>query len=620
MLKRKDKRLRVYLGSVVGKLMADLDIDHYSRNVVFSRLKNEGPAFLTKTLPKFGKFLLLSLEAGSLLSISESDLTCFRWKGSSPLFLRGLLRDAVIGSADAVYRIRQLCEYFYKLSFSFSEKDLAKAEEKYVAIEKDLSETTISQSWKELLRKTFETLLPKCANSNVHDVFSSNRPRNGPGAFAGSAHIRKYIAPSYESYKRLSGRVTGTHPKHMAAFSGYFKPYPSAPTGVNAKGTLRSAEILFVPKDSRGPRVISKEPYLTLKAQMAYQDWFSVALERETDFRINFRSQSKNQDLCREGSLTGYWACGDLQDASDRVRDSLWLCITRNAPAHRWFRRHSRSGSAQLPSGSIIKLKKFANMGSGLCFPVLAVVVWLSATLAISIKHRVPLKLAGRCVYVYGDDLIVPSDYMDAAKWGLEQSGLVLNVNKSYSKGKFRESCGADYYDGIDVAPARLRLSGAKLGLISEYRDGIVPIESDNGILQLERHCRELIDKGLDSLADYYYNRLELVLGTLPKIARLSPVLGRYTPYEIISYSNPLYEPYTLTTPLKGYVSAVKHERFSSACPYKGMASFLKDGQGLGTPFDLVPLRRKVVLKYKVVSPSELLTYGTQNVPYGISG
>jgi hypothetical protein len=60
-------------------------------------------------------------------------------------------------------------------------------------------------------------------------------------------------------------------------------------------------------------------------------------------------------------------------------------------------------------------------------------------------------------VYVYGDDIIVPSLFYEEAVNGLQRIGLIVNLSKSFADGPFRESCGGEYYNGIDVTPVRVR-------------------------------------------------------------------------------------------------------------------------------------------------------------------
>jgi hypothetical protein len=57
---------------------------------------------------------------------------------------------------------------------------------------------------------------------------------------------------------------------------------------------------------------------------------------------------------------------------------------------------------------------------------------------------------------VYGDDIVIPSEHAYWVTQELERFALVVNTNKSFWTGKFRESCGGDYYDGEWVTPIRV--------------------------------------------------------------------------------------------------------------------------------------------------------------------
>ena len=101
-------------------------------------------------------------------------------------------------------------------------------------------------------------------------------------------------------------------------------------------------------------------------------------------------------------------------------------------------------------------------MGSALCFPVEAMVFSTIILTAIAVERRVPMdrafliEMRGK-VRVYGDDIVVPVDCVQRVIQFLELFGLVVNMDKSFWNGKFRESCGGDYYCGEWVTPIRLR-------------------------------------------------------------------------------------------------------------------------------------------------------------------
>jgi hypothetical protein len=101
-------------------------------------------------------------------------------------------------------------------------------------------------------------------------------------------------------------------------------------------------------------------------------------------------------------------------------------------------------------------------MGSAMCFPVEAMVFY---TLILSAMHQLDgirpsyksISKYSTLIDIYGDDLIVPIEYTDVVVRYLESYALKVNINKSFRNSLFRESCGADYYDGVDVKPVYAR-------------------------------------------------------------------------------------------------------------------------------------------------------------------
>lgn len=623
------RRPIVCLGNLLTKLALDLGIDPVDKSYALKRLQQEGVAFVTKILPKFSAYALKCVEAGRFLTSNESLLTHFSWSGQSPRFLRGFLRKAIFQRCAVSLRIiRQFCDYLYKTCFSFTEDDLNAAESKYVEADKQVE----CNDWVrvEKMRKAFHTLFPELANVTTASVFAADRPYDGPGACARSSDIvRSFNLPNITAFKRLPGSIIGTCRDDLRPYLGYFKAFETSKEKTKVITEGRCAELVFVPKDSRGPRTISKEPYFLLKAQLSFQKYLSRNLTSLSKGRINFADQTVNQRISKESSKDRSYMTIDLKDASDRVANSLVKRLFRFAPACRYFTTHLRSTQVKLPSGSIHTLRKFANMGCGMCFPVLALVAYLSSVVSISETHRIPLKEASLQVYWYGDDGCVPSKYKKAVIDGLEAIGLLVNQDKSYSEGHFRESCGADYYDGVDVTPVRLRLSNLGLGPVSIYRNGYIPIQkydsklkkltslSHSGLLQLERHCRELVLAALFRTADYLYSIVERYTGALPKVAYESHALGRFDP----TYVGPF-------TQLKAYVPIVSDIHFDGVCDYKALSQKalsplreLPDELGFigsSSDFSLIPLRQEVNLTRRVLEPADLACYGVKKLPYSM--
>lgn len=94
------------------------------------------------------------------------------------------------------------------------------------------------------------------------------------------------------------------------------------------------------------------------------------------------------------------------------------------------------------------KLEKISSMGNGFTFELETLIFWALATSVCDF-----LGVDSTDVSVYGDDIIVPTETVSSLLETLEFLGFRMNQEKSFWSGKFRESCGKDYYFGIDVRP-----------------------------------------------------------------------------------------------------------------------------------------------------------------------
>jgi hypothetical protein len=177
---------------------------------------------------------------------------------------------------------------------------------------------------------------------------------------------------------------------------------------------------------------------------------------------VGFDDQVVNRRLAKEGSLTGSLATLDLSEASDRVSNQLVWLLLNQWPLVEEAVDATRSRKADVPGEGIISLSKFASMGSALTFPieamVFATVVFLGIENALNRPlRRSDVKSLRSKVRVYGDDIIVPVEYTHAVVESLEDFGFRVNSRKSFWTGKFRESCGREFYDGHDVSVVRVR-------------------------------------------------------------------------------------------------------------------------------------------------------------------
>jgi hypothetical protein len=388
----------------------------HTLNKVEKRLNQEGIGFLTKTLPRLGKALDRALSSSTLLNANalrfdSQDNSCLpRFLGEA--FNRvfdidgSLLPDPCV---TCVRVIRQICYLFYKYELPYSEVQKISVIQKFVKTEDDLS--TIVQHLR-LLRSCHElnnhagARLPKSgvirvvrkARRSLSDLFAffdptDIRPRHGPGAVATKQHL-------WDKFKwvNVSGNITQKYPLD-AYFYASLSHFCDRLDGVSAiKQESLSARVLLVPKDSRGPRLISCEPVDNQWIQQGLGRAIVDLVEHNalTRFNVFFTDQAPNQRGALLGSSNGRYATLDLNEASDRV--SLDLVHLLFPPHICEYLECCRSSSTVLPNKEVLTLHKFAPMGSSLCFPILALTVWAILNAAAPDKDtRDSILVSRRC-------------------------------------------------------------------------------------------------------------------------------------------------------------------------------------------------------------------------------
>jgi len=176
-------------------------------------------------------------------------------------------------------------------------------------------------------------------------------------------------------------------------------------------------------------------------------------------FGVDLLDQSKNKSLACEGSITGALATLDLSMASDLIS----LEVVYHLLPVDWasFLAYGRSSYVEVED-EILKLQKFSSMGNGFTFPLESLIFF---ALAKACCER------DEVVSVYGDDLIIPTHRCGLVTRVLNAAGFVINTDKSYSSGPFRESCGGDYFLGTDIRPFYLKdkLSGESLFCLHNF-------------------------------------------------------------------------------------------------------------------------------------------------------
>nr|QDH86805.1 MAG: RNA-dependent RNA polymerase [Leviviridae sp.] len=418
------------------------------------RVQKEGVSFLTKTLPKLGKALDSALHSDSPLLVRG-----FRLKPGTaiPRFLGWLLERIfsedgyVRGDPDitALKHLRQFLYFTYKLKLPYDSETESSVIESFVSTQTELEALCFDSSLRPVINaaRTFVTRL--FDGYDVRDII----PRHGPGAVATGEEVGEK-----SNFSRLYKHTERTYP-----FTEYFV------LGINQVADqfdwLQSLEVLehgtakvvLVPKDSRGPRLISKEPLELQWIQQGIQKSLYSWIENHPLTRgfVNFTDQSINRRLALRSSRDQKFVTLDMKDASDRVTLRLVEELFSGTGLLEALLA-SRSSFTQLPDGREVRLSTFAPMGSAVCFPIEALCFYALAVAVLYIHGRGDIRNKP-LVYVYGDDIITRREDFALLLQYFPKFGLRFNSDKCCVSGFFRESCGCDAYKGIDVTPIRLR-------------------------------------------------------------------------------------------------------------------------------------------------------------------
>jgi hypothetical protein len=200
--------------------------------------------------------------------------------------------------------------------------------------------------------------------------------------------------------------------------------------------------VAFVPKTAVVHRAIAIEPLLNIYAQLGLGTMLRRRLSRHG---INLDDQTPNQRAALKGSVDGSLATIDLSSASDTVATELVRLLLPDG----WFKRlDSVRSKVGFYSDKWLRYEKFSSMGNGYTFELETLIFW-----GLAIGVCTELDIETDKVLVYGDDIVIPVAAYELLEEVLTFCGFSLNRAKSFASGTFRESCGKDYFNGIDVRP-----------------------------------------------------------------------------------------------------------------------------------------------------------------------
>ena len=497
---------------------------------VQGRVNNEGLSFLTITLPQFGKDFQKALDQGV---VAHDMFRGFSRHGGLPRFLGGFLelifaRDTGVllddPDIDAILAVRQLSLMFSKILLPCSDAREKDAMTEYVQCEREVKQADALRTpddFSEFSRVS--RLLFGRAFLEVDRKIDSLElvPKHGPGATAdklrgNSKYLQRTWPARLEPYFPVGD--------YMFPNARYFSEHYDEITFLEPDAEL-PVRVISVPKTMKTPRIIAVEPTAMQYAQQALLEAILDAIEGDSFLNrmLGFSDQEPNQLMAEMGSQFGSLATLDLSEASDRVSNQLVLEMTKDFPSLQGAVQACRSTKADVPGYGVFPLSKFASMGSALCFPFEAMVFLTCVSLGIEqalstrFTSRRHLMQALGGVRIYGDDIVVPTDTVFSVVDSLEHFGARVGASKSFWIGKFRESCGKEYYDGYDVSIVKVRR------LLPTTRKHVPEI------ISLVSLRNQLYQAGYWETVKWLDSYLVKILKYFPWVESSSSVLGRFS-------------------------------------------------------------------------------------------
>ena len=426
---------------------------------------------------------------------------------------------------EAIYAIRQLTLTFSKMLLPCTPVRKARAMSDYVQCDEEVRdiEATLSDSDISEFDRMAQLLFRDLFTKLDRDIWNGEIvPKHGPGAVAEKLTSNGKYRSRYWTH-RLS-----------EVFDVEDFLYPNASfiqdvfedDGVDflEPGSELPSRVVSVPKTQKAPRIIAIEPSTVQYVQQGILERLMHYIHHSfLDGFIGTRSQEPNQLLAQVGSANGNLATLDLSEASDRVSSLLVRTLMSRHNLSNKAVFACRSLRASVPGHGDIPLAKFASMGSALCFPFEAMVFLTICFLGIEreqghwfTKKSEVLEFLGQ-VRIYGDDIIIPVDFVHTVVDLLEHYGARVGRPKSFWNGSFRESCGKEYYAGQDVSIVKVRR--------------VFPLRQQHAaeLVSLVELRNQFYLAGNWMTAQWLDGRIERIVSHYPKILPTSPALSRYS-------------------------------------------------------------------------------------------
>lgn len=392
--------------------------------------------------------------------------------------------------------------------------------------------TTALRGWREVEEKLSQLRLNPVLMKNLYrviDMFFKEweadvfLPRHGPGAVSEEKIHGIFGKNRNFPYMKKIDMI------YNRSVFFYNETLPIFPSPVSEEGprSRQYSRLMFVPKDCKKSRSICMEPIILQWAQQGVRLWYEESLSKSIlKNHVFLKDQTENQYAAIFGSKTGRVDTIDLSSASDSV---AWELVKNIFPSK--VLKHlaaTRSSIVELPDGTLFPVRKFAPMGSALCFPVqstiYSAIVFLCGIcyrygvspfddlfpsnadlydLYLKTFRTVLFQTVSRSdhrldpFFVYGDDIICDTRITSSVIDLLRELGFKVNEEKSYSHNvAFRESCGIYSFKGEDVTPLRFKIKSLTQRMNMDTLAGFIDLANrayDYGYMNLRSHLLRYI-------------------------------------------------------------------------------------------------------------------------------
>jgi hypothetical protein len=325
-----------------------------------------------------------------------------------------------------------------------------------------------------LLKKSIEDFLHPEGEPLVRstmDIWSNGRC--GPGASLGANGVDFYTKLFSSKLTATSSEVYEQYIEYISWFSDWRDAEINRLLSFGLPKYTCKSSLSFVRKTRDISRSICTEPSLNMFAQLGLGNIIATRLSDRFGIYLDLQP-TRNLDLARVGSIDGSVATLDLESASDSLNLGLMEAVLPS-----WFYDLLciyRTPFTQV-DGEKIELNMISTMGNGFTFP-LQTMLFSCVVDAVARWHgfRLPLACDPDSLWgVFGDDIIIPSEMVNDVIRLLSICGFRINSTKSYSIGPFRESCGGDFYQGVNVRGVYLKTLSTEasryvaINLLSEW-------------------------------------------------------------------------------------------------------------------------------------------------------